>query len=120
EGLLGLLRQLGERLDPFAKLVPRVQVVEALGGASASLVPGVGVSPVEADVHGRARQRDDRRDEVLRALDPRRVDDDERRAELLEERERLRSSALLEPARVPELDQYLFTFEPLARPREIV
>src|SRR5205823_7313113 len=107
EGLLRLPRELAERLDPLLQLVPPVEVVEALRGASAALVPGLRVPPMEADVGDRAREGDDRRDDVPRALDARRVDDDERRAEVLEEAQRLRPRPLLEPARLPELAAHL-------------
>ena len=59
-------------------------------------------------------------DDVLRALDPRRVDDHVRRAQLLQELERLVAMLVVEPARVPELDHQLVTGELLLRPLEVL
>src|SRR4029453_1678890 len=87
--LLRLAGELAERLDPFAALFLGIEVVEALRGAAAALVPSLPAAPREADVQGRARQRQHRGYEVLAALDPRRVDDHVRRADLLQKRERL-------------------------------
>ena len=75
---------------------------------------------MEADKRGRARHRDDGRHEILRALDPWRVDDDVRRTELFEDPQRLCAVLVVEPARVPELDEHLVVAELLVRPLQIV
>ena len=61
--------------DPFAQLVLRVEVVEAVRGRSAARVPRRRVAAVEADVRDRRRRGDERRGHVPR-VDLRGVDDD--------------------------------------------
>ena len=94
-------------------------MVEALGRAAGALVPGRGVAAVEADVRGRAGGGDDRRRDVP-GLHPRRVDDHVGHVVALEEGERLAAVLVVEPARVPELDQHLVAAELLLRPLEVL
>ena len=112
--------QLAQRLDPLRELVVGVEVVEALGRRAAALVPRAEVAAVEADVRGRRGRRDDGRDEVLRRVGARRVDDDVRGADPLEEREARVAVLVVEPRAVAELDEHLVAGELLARPLEVV
>src|SRR4029079_8682119 len=60
------------------------------------------------------------RDQILRSVDAWRIDDHVRRAELLEEPKRVLAVVVVEPARMPELDEQLVVPDLLARPLEIV
>src|SRR5207249_8690984 len=106
--------------DALARLAVRVQVVESFGGAAATLVPRRCVAAVEADVGGRARQGGHGGNEILRAFDPRSVDDHVRRAKLLEEAQCLLAMLVVQPACVSELDEHLVVPDLLASPAEIV
>ena len=112
--------QLAQRPDPLPQLLVGVQVVEAFRRATAALVPRVCVASVETHVGRRRRECEDGRRDILRALDARRVDDHVRGAQLLEEAQRLVAMLVVEPARVPELDEHLVATELLARPLQIV
>src|SRR5262249_51030002 len=83
--VLGLPRELAQRLDPLGELVVGVEVVEALGRRAVALIPRAEVAAVEADIRGRRGRSNDRRDEVLRRVRAGSVDHDVRGADPLEE-----------------------------------
>ena len=116
--LVGLLGEALRRADPLRELLVGVEPVEAVGGAAAADVPGLGVAAVEADHRDRVRRgRDARRD--VRGAGERRIDRDVREPLLLEEAERVRALVELHPGAVAELDQRHERVEPVAREGEL-
>src|SRR5207249_5821395 len=60
------------------------------------------------------------RDEILRALDARPIDDHLRGAELLEKAERVSPMLVVEPAQMPELNEHVVFADLLPRPFQVL